>query len=36
MMNYPVDIVYTWVDNKDPIWKEKKKKALHEINIMFT
>ena len=32
-MNFPVDIVYTWVDNKDPIWKEKKKKALHEINI---
>ena len=33
MMNFPVDIVYTWVDNKDPIWKEKKKEALHEINI---
>ena len=33
MMNFPVDIVYTWVDNKDPIWNEKKKEALHEINI---
>ena len=30
-MNFPVDIVYTWVDNKDPIWKEKKEKALNEI-----
>ena len=33
MMNFPVDIVYTWVDSNDPIWKEKKKKALHEINV---
>ncbi len=29
--NDPIDVVYTWVDSKDPSWIEKKKKALGEI-----
>ena len=27
-INFPIDVVYTWVDGKDPAWRERKQAAL--------
>jgi len=31
--DFPVDIVYAWVDDQDPQWKEKKKSILKDIEV---
>ena len=41
MLPFPVDIVYTWVDDSDPAWLERKHHALesaigHELNFAAT
>lgn len=28
----PIDLVYTWVDGEDPVWKQRKQQALQEID----
>ena len=28
-VNFPIDLVYLWVDDKDPVWREKRNKYLN-------
>ncbi len=32
MNDYPIDLVYLWVDGSDPVWCEKKNRYIHEAN----
>ena len=32
-MSYPIDIVYTWVDDSDPIWKKKRQSYLPKSSV---
>ena len=31
--DFPIDIVYTWVNGSDPVWEHKKKKMMLKMNI---
>ena len=30
-IDFPIDLVYTWVDGNDPVWREKRQKYMPEI-----
>jgi hypothetical protein len=30
--NFPVDIVYTWCDDSDPVWNKKRLDALSKVD----
>lgn len=30
---FPIDAVYTWVDGRDPVWQEKRKKRAEELGL---
>ncbi len=33
-VEFPVDLVYTWVDGGDPAWRERKSRVMQELNLL--
>jgi hypothetical protein len=33
--HFPIDVVYTWVDDKDPVWRQKKNDAMGHLAVNY-